>query len=714
MNNRSVNTIFNLHPRFAFGSGGNSGAAAFSSDFTQGTMPSGTMLSRASGATYWDYAGVRQVASTDQARFDYDPITLQLRGVLIEPQRTNFLLNSLTPVTQVITLATGTYTLWHEGSGSVTSSATTAVGTGFGSSVSGALGTYGTPNTFVITTAGTVTITVTGTVTSFQVEDGTFATSLIITTGAQATRSRDDMTSNIASVYNNLEGSFVAEHMPSQNNTSGVIATLSDGTIGNYHLFNHRSSATQEAYIIRVSGTNTLALLVTPLPATFSPTRIGAGYKALDSIVVTPSSQTTSAANPTIPSGVTTVTYGARVTMDYLSGWIRSFSYYRTRIPNQQLTDLVQAAYPLRLGVSRTVWMGDSITAATGASSIADWTDFFLSGKLVPVVGYNQGVSGNQTTQMLARQSVGLALNPNLYMILAGTNDIVVGGRSAAAIQTDLQSLIDNALATPSVAAVCIRTILKRSDASFLGNPAFQTTMTAVNDWIRAISNPRVIVIDYDQSTFDPTVDTNDGLHPNNFGANKLARYTAEKLLAYMPATNVLADKTGNLMPTNGDLAGTGGGLTGATGQVATGYQLRNFVTGITAVASKGTLDGATSQVITLNGTASNSGNCQFRCPVTYAGNTGESYEFMIRAKITSTNKNVRNIQSTSDASISFGNGTVTLPLNQDFDGVIRMGQSTLAAPDTSNVIDVDVTVTIGLVDNLRIELSEPIFRRVA
>ena len=54
---------------------------------------------RASTATYFDATGVMQNAAVDTPRFDYDPVTLLPKGLLIEEQRTNLQLNSNTPFT---------------------------------------------------------------------------------------------------------------------------------------------------------------------------------------------------------------------------------------------------------------------------------------------------------------------------------------------------------------------------------------------------------------------------------------------------------------------------------------------------------------------------------------------------------------------------------------------------------------------------------------
>ena len=51
-------------------------------------------FTRASTATYFDETGVLRTAANDTPRFDYDPATLAARGLLIEEQRTNILLQS--------------------------------------------------------------------------------------------------------------------------------------------------------------------------------------------------------------------------------------------------------------------------------------------------------------------------------------------------------------------------------------------------------------------------------------------------------------------------------------------------------------------------------------------------------------------------------------------------------------------------------------------
>ena len=61
---------------------------------TPGTLPSGVVFTRASTATYFDSTGTMQTAATNAPRWDYNPSTLALNGLLLEEARTNLCLQS--------------------------------------------------------------------------------------------------------------------------------------------------------------------------------------------------------------------------------------------------------------------------------------------------------------------------------------------------------------------------------------------------------------------------------------------------------------------------------------------------------------------------------------------------------------------------------------------------------------------------------------------
>lgn len=63
-------------------------------DFSGGSMPSGLTFTRASSATRINSSGLVETVTTNTPRFDYDPVTRLIKGLLIEPQRQNYYTDS--------------------------------------------------------------------------------------------------------------------------------------------------------------------------------------------------------------------------------------------------------------------------------------------------------------------------------------------------------------------------------------------------------------------------------------------------------------------------------------------------------------------------------------------------------------------------------------------------------------------------------------------
>ena len=78
------------------GAQGQGGSPTLDLSFTSGSgvLDSRIVFTRASTATYFDSGGTLQTATSGTPRFDYDPVTHALRGLLIEEARTNGAINS--------------------------------------------------------------------------------------------------------------------------------------------------------------------------------------------------------------------------------------------------------------------------------------------------------------------------------------------------------------------------------------------------------------------------------------------------------------------------------------------------------------------------------------------------------------------------------------------------------------------------------------------
>jgi hypothetical protein len=159
-------------------------------DFVTGLLPSWLTITRAQGSTdaFYDDAPGRAYSTVAANQ----PVFWR-GGLWRGGSSKNWFLNSTAPVTQTITLAAGSYAMYGNGTGTMTSAAGTAVGTGFGA-LALSNRSY---QIFTITTGGTVTITVAGSVNWAMVaNDAATATKatlgpLIVTAGSAVVRNAD-------------------------------------------------------------------------------------------------------------------------------------------------------------------------------------------------------------------------------------------------------------------------------------------------------------------------------------------------------------------------------------------------------------------------------------------------------------------------------------------------------------------------------------------
>ena len=187
--------------------------------------------------------------STTYKKYTRTNPAVDLPGYLCEPARTNYALNSTAPATHTTgTIPVGTYTLWQAGTGSITATAGTAVGT-FGTA------SNGTPATITITTAGTVVLTASGTNTWVQLELGAFKTSRITTVSAAVTRQGTVLGFPTAGKIRPNNMAFLQTVVPRASGQSGVYL------FGNYTNANNYTAVivdvTTITYRKRIAGVNT-------------------------------------------------------------------------------------------------------------------------------------------------------------------------------------------------------------------------------------------------------------------------------------------------------------------------------------------------------------------------------------------------------------------------------------------------------------------------
>ena len=301
-------------------------SASLDLDFmTPGALNPALTFTRASTGTYFDNTGTMQTASANAPRWDYDPTTLALRGMLIEEARTNLFLNSATLVTQNVTITAQVYTLSFYGTGTITYS---------GVASGPLIGAGAFPQRASVSftpTAGTLTCTVTGSVLNAQIEAGAMASSWIPTVGAAATRSADLCSMPVGAWFSASASSLAVDYMLRQSpNPSGGLrfaTVINDGGATNRIalIAQTASSATSLVSTVVASATsNTPGLgagsanAVTKLAGAWGG---GSASGALNGGSV----QTVAVG---VPSGLTTLAIGQNSVGLYVNGHIRRVRYW--------------------------------------------------------------------------------------------------------------------------------------------------------------------------------------------------------------------------------------------------------------------------------------------------------------------------------------------------------------------------------------------------
>jgi lysophospholipase L1-like esterase len=297
---------------------------------------------------------------------------------------------------------------------------------------------------------------------------------------------------------------------------------------------------------------------------------------------------------------------------------------------------------------SRIVFLGDSITSARGFSGFADWALSYAGGRYaLPKVGsngagptgWNQGVSGNTSTQVLARIANVTADAPAVCPVLIGTNDIGTTSDSAATITGRIRSIYDGLLVAG------IRPI----GLTLLPRTAFDAGQNArlagVNEFILGQSD----ILKFDTHSRLPNPSLPDGTHPDATDAQNIG-YGVGSFGEYL-ASLIAPTSKRYTYPTAGaaNLLGNPFFEGGAT--VATGWSFFQNTNGLTKAASKQTIDGREAQRYVASGTASNANADNFNRNITIAGLTGTIVEAWVAVRV---------IKDTNLGSLAIGMGVNT------------------------------------------------------
>lgn len=299
-------------------------------------------FSRASVASYINSAGQMTLSASGQPRFDYDPVTLARKGLLIELARTNLLLNSTIDganlATQSVSVTAQAYALTFYGTGSITlSGAHVAVVNGSGA--------FPTRTQLLFTpSAGTLTLTVAGAVQFAQLEAGAFATSYIPTAGSSVQRLAESysMTGTAFSDwYNATEGTLHSTCIFTNSLlVSRPVVSISDTS---NEMINHQLNSSDATLIqLRiVDGGSLQAALNHSGVTTGAVQSVASAYKANDfassrngATVVTDNAGTL----PT-PNQITFGSSPASATLR-LGGHLRGFEYWPVRLSNTELVNI--------------------------------------------------------------------------------------------------------------------------------------------------------------------------------------------------------------------------------------------------------------------------------------------------------------------------------------------------------------------------------------
>ena len=235
----------------------------------------------------------------------------------------------------------------------------------------------------------------------------------------------------------------------------------------------------------------------------------------------------------------------------------------------------------------KVVLFGDSITGQNvvppggGYAECYAAQGYFVQASIElgwPFTIVDAGVSGNTTTQMLARITEDvLDESPDICVVMGGTNDIA-GTLTASEISDNIKSMCAKLRGIGATVVLCTIT----PTTAHTTTPKYGKKRSDINAELKryASANSGIILADTERAILDPATGgplsgtTTDGIHPSNIGARKLGRCVADAMSGIVPAWSEggAADNGYAINPlANGSNAAGSGGFTAQTGITGVG-----------------------------------------------------------------------------------------------------------------------------------------------
>ena len=174
-----------------------------------------------------------------------------------------------------------------------------------------------------------------------QLEQGSYATSYIPTSGSAVTRVADDCSQTVPDgVIGQTEGTIYAK-INISNTTTKTILSLDSGSASNFIILDTSSSLSPQIKVRQSSGS--FPSIITGSTMSYGVNKIAFCYKSGDYAMYVNGVLSGTSTSTTFPSGIISkISVGANTSYGYLSDTVSDLKLYNTRLSNAELAALTQ------------------------------------------------------------------------------------------------------------------------------------------------------------------------------------------------------------------------------------------------------------------------------------------------------------------------------------------------------------------------------------